>query len=104
MTTPKNHFLVAALAIYDREGVQKSRHLNIHAADENSHLNRQSLSAINVAVVDRLNRESNIDPSQIKDVVILNISFLGVMTDEEFAGAAAEEETAPETAPEPASA
>lgn len=101
MNTPMNHFLVTALAIYERDGVQKQRHLNIHAANENAFLNRASLSAINVAIVDRLTRENAVDPSQIKDVVILNISYLGVMTDEEFSTAPAPtEETVEQPAPE----
>ena len=98
-----NHFLVTALAIYEREGVQKQRHLNIHASNEHAFLNRASLSAINIAVVDRLVRENAIDPNQIKDVVLLNISYLGSMTDEEFAAEPIGPDVSEEPVPEPAS-
>lgn len=99
-----SHFLVAALAIYERDGVHKQRHLNIHAETEEPFINRAALSNINLAIVNRIAYENGVEQGQVKDVVILGISFLGVMTEDEFNAPPNQEEPAVEGAEEATSA
>jgi hypothetical protein len=81
------HFMATALAIYDRDGANKQRHVNVLIETANPNLTKADLGQITSAVLARVKAENDVLPKDIKDVVILNIVLLGVMPADVFHGA-----------------
>jgi hypothetical protein len=81
-------FMVAVLALYEREGSMKERHLNVLIETASPNLTRTTLGDIQKAAFRRINTENGITPDNVKDMVILNINMLGVMPPSLFHGSA----------------
>ena len=94
------YYLVAAKAIYEREGTVRQRSLNVLVESVTPHITRKGLSAINQSVFRRVEAENAVTADQVKDIVILNIVPLGMMTPEEFHGPAMETSEEAEVAQE----
>lgn len=77
-------FLVAALVIYEKDGAQKQRHLNVLAEMDQPNVTKQCLADIQRSVLQRLNAENNVTPDMVRDIVLLNISLLGLMPPNTF--------------------
>lgn len=86
--TPKStcHFLAAAVAFYEREGSMRERHLNVLLETNNAEINKSDLGEITTGAMQRVITENGVAPTDIKDVVILNISMLGIMPSAVFHG------------------
>lgn len=80
-------FIVAALAIYEKDGAPKQRTLNVLAETQHINITKKGLADIQQTVMQRLSAENAVQPDQIKDIVIMGISLLGVMSSEVFHGA-----------------
>lgn len=84
-TEAKKFFsIVAVMAVYEREGQGKQRYLNVLAELDSVHITKKALSQIHISAVHRVTEENKISPEEIKDIVILGISPLGIMTKDEF--------------------
>lgn len=79
-------YMAAALAIYERDGTQKQRHLNVLIQTDNLNLTKADLGTMNRTVLQRLQTENNVSPDMVRDVVFLGISLLGAMPPETFHG------------------
>lgn len=79
-------YMVSAVVMYERDGELKQRTLNVLAETDFPRIEKANLSAINQAIVRRVHAENNVNPEQVKDVVLLNMFLLGQMTPEEFHG------------------
>ena len=79
-------FMVAALVTYLREETLKQRHLNVLMQSGNLVLTKNDLNEINRSAIARVTTENVVEADAIKDVVILNVSFLGAMPPSEFHG------------------
>jgi len=80
--------LVSVLAYYKREEVLKERHLNVLLETPYPpNLTKDSLSQIQHQAIARLGAENGVEVPDIQDIVILNISVLGVMDPATFRGA-----------------
>ena len=87
-TAPKlEHFhLVTALAMYKRDDAVKQRHVNILLETASPNIMRADLEQINQGVLSRISTENNVQPEDLQDIVILNISRLAVSEPSEFYG------------------
>lgn len=84
--------LVSVLAYYKREEALKERHLNVLLETPYPpNLTKDSLSQIQRQAIARLAAENSVEVTDIQDIVILNISVLGVMDPATFQGAQATE-------------
>lgn len=84
--TPKIIMIAAMLAFYTKDGEQKQRHINVLIESPTGNINKSDLQSLNQSAIARLVAENGIEASQVNDIVIMGISTLGVMTDEEFYG------------------
>jgi len=86
----KVFFMVSATAIYrvgdPEEGQAKQRSLNVLLEHDNMNLTKKELDEANRAIINRLNKENNVEPNQILDVVFNAISILGMMPADVFYG------------------
>lgn len=81
-----SYFMVAILAIYERGEIVKQRHLNVMIELPSPQITKANLSDIQRSAIARLHAENNVEVSAVRDIVILNISMLGVMPAEAFHG------------------
>lgn len=80
------HFMATALAFYEKEEAIKQRHVNIHLETDSPNLTKEGLAAIQRGVVGRLQAENDVKLEDVKDIVIMNIVLLGVMSAAQFHG------------------
>jgi hypothetical protein len=80
----KIFFTVACLITYLREEAPKQRHLNILLELEDPNITSKVMQNVHRAALERLKKENDVPPEQVRDFVILGISLLGQMTPEEF--------------------
>lgn len=79
------YFMITSLVYYIREGVLKERHVNLLSEmPVDGAFSKSILSMLNSKAISRVVTENNIPVSDIRDTVILSMSFLGAMTSEEF--------------------
>jgi hypothetical protein len=81
------YFMAAVLAVYERDETTKQRHINVLLEADTLNLTKAHLAQVQKSSMARLHAENNVEPSNVKDVIILNISFLGQMTEQQFHGA-----------------
>lgn len=79
-------FIVTVLVVYERDEQPKQRTMNVMMEAQNPNLDKSALAQIQQAAMSRIHAENNVTPDQVKDVVIMNISLLGQMTQEQFHG------------------
>lgn len=91
--------LVAALAIYTKDGAAKQRHVNIMLETASPHVVRKDLDQVNQGVLSRVNTENDVQPEDLKDIVILNICRLAVTDRDTFYGFSMDEAQAESDAP-----
>ena len=91
--TAQTFFMAALLLIYERDGAQKQRHMNILFASPDGQISREGLSGIQATAMQRLHVENGIEPEQVKDVIFLNVFYLITATQEAFLGQLQQEET-----------
>lgn len=86
--TRKEHFYLAAATVYyERDGFMKERTLNAALSLPSKTVTNYGLQNVQKAVILRVCEENKVDREQIKDVVLLNLNYLGHMTLKEFNGA-----------------
>lgn len=92
-TVQKVFFMATVEAVWRQEpedetstGSVKNRKINILLEHDSIHLAKKDLDEINRGVFQRLKNESNVDPNQVADIVLLNICILGQMTPNQFYG------------------
>lgn len=85
-TNVKSYFMAAVLAIYMKDEQQRQRNMNVLLQLAAPVVNKDGLAQIQRSAVARLNTENGVAVTDVKDVVIQSISFLGVMTPEDFEG------------------
>lgn len=79
------YFMITTLVYYIREGVLKERHLNLLSEmPVDGAFSKSVLSLLSTKAISRVVTENNIPITDIRDAVILSMSFLGAMTPEEF--------------------
>ena len=78
--------MVTALVFYTKEGKPCQRHINIMLSSATGNVRKEDLQSVNVAAMNRLKAENDVDHDNILDIVILNICPLGWMTQAEFYG------------------
>ena len=83
-TTSNYYFIVSALVIYERDGENKQRPLNVLTEMDQPNITKADLGSIQRTVTQRINSENGVTPDQVKDVVILNICLLGLMDPKVF--------------------
>lgn len=78
--------IATILAYYTKDGEPKQRHINVLIDSLTGNINKADLQALNQSAIARLVAENGVQLGQIADLVLTNISTLGMMTDEEFYG------------------
>lgn len=81
-------FIVAVLAIYEKEGAPKQRHLNVILELPIPVITKKDLGTIQKQAMARLHAENGVTPDLMRDVVVLSINPLGSMPVEMFNGTA----------------
>lgn len=80
-------FMAAMIVYYEREGSLKTRHMNmLLQLPAGAQLNKTVLASLNQKAVARITAENAVALDEVRDLVFLGISFLGIMTEEEFHG------------------
>lgn len=83
----KSHIYIATGLIgYVRDGEPKQRHMNIMVQREDKKITYETINTIRMSCIQRLHDENKVAPEDVKDFVILNISYLGHMAQSEFEG------------------
>lgn len=78
------YFLATVLVTFDMKGELVQQHKNFVFETRNMKVTAHHLAKTNAAVAQQLFQEHGITQEQISDMVILNISALGRMTEQEF--------------------
>lgn len=78
------YFLATVLVTFELKGELVQQHKNFVFETRNMKVTAHHLSKTNAAVAQQLFQEHGITHEQINDMVILNISALGRMTEQEF--------------------
>lgn len=82
---PKQFFFLASvLAIYERDGEIKQRHLNVLLSTNSMDLTKSDLNTLHRTALQRINMENSVTPDMVKDIVFMSLNMLGLMTPEEF--------------------
>lgn len=83
--SPKMYFFMAVVTMYYmRDDALKERPINILLELPDEIINQEVLQQIQTAALQRLNQENNVDPSSVRDAVIVNIVRLAHCRPEEF--------------------
>ena len=86
--TPKSqkfyYSMACMLMFYVKDDTNKQRHLNVLVESEGPNLHKTHLAQMQRTALSRLKTENDIDPDAVKDAVIVSMSPLGFMTNEEF--------------------
>lgn len=87
------HFfnLVAAMAVFTKDGEAKTRFVNIMLETDSPNIRRPDLDQANHGILSRLVTENGIEADDLQDIVILGITRLGHMPQPTFYGISAEE-------------
>lgn len=80
------HYMCACMAIYKVEDAVRQRYMNIMITSTDPNLTKDSLAQVQTGAIRRLGAENDVKPNDVKDIVILSLFPLGVMTPEQFAG------------------
>jgi len=87
-TESKVYFMVTATVIYKTDDTDeapvKQRSLNILMEHDTMNLTKRELDDANRAIIARVNKENNVQPNCILDVVFTCISILGMMPPDVF--------------------
>ena len=81
-------FLVAMLVYYNRDDNSgpKQRHLNTLVESHSPNISKAVLGDMQRLAMKRIHAEHAVEPDQILDIVIINISHLAHMSSDEFHG------------------
>lgn len=88
LSKTKKVFYIAALQlVFVRDGdAPEVRHTNVIIETADGCVTREHLTTIQKTGIGRVCSEMGIEPDAVKDLVILNISSLGLMTPKHFLG------------------
>jgi len=79
-------YMASCNVIFIREDQQRQRDINILVQTATLNITKADLSEMNKLAVSRIVTEHDVAPTDVKDVVFLNLACLGHMTEEEFHG------------------
>ena len=98
----KHYFLLAALVVYQRDKLERQKPLNILITSETQTVNRSQLGRAQQQAQVRFFTEFDRErKSEVVDVFVQSVSYLGEMTEQEFHAEFYVDPNAPEPAPEP---
>lgn len=86
---PSYAFYIAACLVTfvrDEDEGPKQKHMNVLMQTDSANVTKHDLNMLNRMVMQRMNIEAGVTPDQIKDCIFLNITMLGIMTEQEFHG------------------
>lgn len=90
-SVPHHFAIVAAKAVFAKGDEIKHRDLNVMLETDNAWITRSDMDQVNMGVLGRLQAENGVQADDLKDIVILGISRLGMMPRHVFYGMSAEE-------------
>ena len=76
--------MACMLMFYTKDDVAKQRHINVLVEAEGPNLHKTHLAQMQRTALTRIKTENDVDPSDVKDAVIVSMSPLGHMTNTEF--------------------
>lgn len=85
-----NHTLVAAIAIYTKDGELKQRTVNVMLEHATPNITKADLNNVTQGVFQRVHTENGVADTELKDIVILNVCRLAVMSSIDFHGSTTE--------------
>lgn len=77
-------FMAAAVAFYKKDDAVKQRHMNALISLEDSNIVEADLHEIQRSLQVRLHAENGVEPKDVEDIVVLNISMLAHTTPDKF--------------------
>lgn len=89
LSKTKNVYHLSAVRLVlnlDENDAPEVRHINVVIETKDGTINRKHIEHIQRSAVDRMCAEHGIQPNDVKDLTIMNISTLGQMTKEDFLG------------------
>lgn len=78
------YYMACMLMFYTKDEKQCQRHINVLIEAEGIDLTQKHLAQMQRTALARIKTENNVDPEQVQDAVILNMSPLGHLSAEEF--------------------
>ena len=78
--------IATMLSIYERDGKLAQRHVNLLMETDDGNVTKEHLQNLNASAIQRLRAENDVQHEQVKDLIVLSITLLGWMTQEEFYG------------------
>jgi hypothetical protein len=85
MSKHRNHFyMVTVMIAYVREGTVRQQYTNLITQLDDKKITSNAIDVARQSVLQRANLDGGIDPTDFRDVVFMNWSHLGFMTDAEF--------------------
>lgn len=83
----KHYFLLAALVVYQRDKLERQKPLNVLITSDTATVNRSQLGRAQQQAQVRFFTEFDTErKSQVTDVFVQSVSYLGEMTEQEFHG------------------
>ena len=85
MSKHRNHFyMVTVMVAYVREGTTRQQYSNLITQLADKKITANAIDVARQSILQRATVEGGIDPADFRDVVFINWSHLGFMTDAEF--------------------
>ncbi len=81
----KKYFFLACIQIsYEKEEKLRQRTINLVLSQEDTSIVEADLQSLQKAAQQRIHQENNVEPSAVKDVVVLNIVLLAHSSESKF--------------------
>lgn len=80
----KYFFMVGAQAVYYRGEDQRKRSLNLLLELNTPHITQSALENLNTQIIKRVSAETEVAPTDVKDILLLSIAHLASCTSEQF--------------------
>lgn len=77
-------YMVTAMVAYVRDGQPKSKHINVFSQLDDKKITAGVLNAARQGIIERVITQGDLSPEDIRDIVFINWSYLGFMTEKDF--------------------
>lgn len=97
----RHHYMVTCLLVFVHNNNPGQRFMNVVTSQENRFVPASALAEVRNSIVLRGNQEMGLEISEIRDVVVMSVSYLGYMTEKTFQDLPAHAPMADPNAPGP---
>lgn len=79
-----HYYLVTAMVAYMREDQPRQRHMNLVTQLDEKKITANTIDCARTTLLQRMASDGQVPPEDVRDIVFINFSHLGFMTEDEF--------------------